>query len=131
MDEIISARYGIESDTLAGRRTDRKRIEHAFAELEAQGWVARMAFECCGSCGATRLAHEGHEDDAVVWYNEQSDENSFGSEGMLVSTLWLCWNETDENPATEVKTTLERHGLRVTLADSMAGCIAVESAFPD
>jgi len=52
-------------------------IRKAFAKLRTKGWVARMNFMCCGSCGCAELENKyGLKDgDKFVFYHGQGNDN--------------------------------------------------------
>jgi hypothetical protein len=48
--------------------SDSDRLASAFAELEAEGIVARMNFTCCGTCGHAEIGEEVAEDESARGY---------------------------------------------------------------
>ena len=71
--EIHSFRRDLKSDW----RLDTSSINKAFRKLRTKGWVARMNFTCCGSCGCAELKSKyGLEDDAkFVFYHQQGNDS--------------------------------------------------------
>jgi hypothetical protein len=57
--------------------TDADRVAAAFAELDANGVVARMNFTCCQTCGVTEIADERPDDrpsTGYVFFHQQDAE---------------------------------------------------------
>lgn len=67
-------------------------LNHAFADLRAQGFLARQNFSCCSSCGgydmatkAERLKDQGKEVKGCVFYHAQDEESREKGRNFYVS----------------------------------------------
>jgi len=100
--------------------TDCDRLDAAFAELEANGIVARQDFSCCGNCGVAEIYDEMDQAQkqsmpvrGYTFYHTQDTEAAAEGHG-----LYLNYGSTEEGetPAVavghEIATTLRKHGLR-------------------
>ncbi len=58
--------------------TDCDRLDHAFAQLERQGIVARQDFACCGNCGVAEISAEATPETSrgYVFYHMQDTQRA-------------------------------------------------------
>lgn len=77
-------------------QTDKAKVTAAFKALRRRGFIARQNYKCCGSCAGYALAERVKEDVLNggelpvngVYYHQQ-DNDAFGRDGNLTSTLYL------------------------------------------
>lgn len=129
MEELLISHpaetHGNKSATVRPERReeacDRDRLDAAFAELEANGIVARQDYGCCTNCGA-KLMHEeiadlwqkGRQVRGYVFYHRQDTESARQSGGVFLAfdavtptvKMALAIGQ-------EIVATLVRHGLTV------------------
>ena len=99
--------------------TDCDRLDHAFAELERAGIVARQHFSCCMRCGTSEIgaemgdaAESGLEVRGYTFYHAQDTERAVDG-----GSLCLAYGAAEEGEeptlavAREIVATLQRHGL--------------------
>ena len=84
--------------------TDRRKLKKAFAELDAQGILARMNYWCCQGCGISALTTEikderktGRKIKGYVFFHEQ-DADSANETGIL----WLAYGSASGNEKTTI-----------------------------
>lgn len=72
--------------------TDCDRLDAAFAELEAEGIVARQNFTCCGTCGAAEIWDEakaledaGKAVEGYTFYHMQDTESAADGDGLYLN----------------------------------------------
>lgn len=100
--------------------TDCDRLDAAFADLEAEGIVARQNFSCCGSCGAAEIWDEadaleetGKPVDGYAFYHMQDTESAADGYG-----LYLNYGAAEDGEEAAVAIghrivrQLENHGLK-------------------
>jgi hypothetical protein len=82
-------------------------ITKAFKELRKKGWVARMNFTCCGSCGCAELESKYglKDDDKFVFFHQQGFDHlkEYGK-------VHLVWGGTVEDGG-ELVDILDKFGL--------------------
>ena len=132
----VWARRKIEQSSWSGL-SDADRCAAAFAELEASGVVARMAFTCCQNCGAHEIGDEvppGASSRGYVFFHRQ-DADGLGKPHAALflsygafSDLELTAEEYDAEALAVgnlVTRTLEANGLRVDWDGSLSKRIHV------
>lgn len=100
--------------------TDCDRLDAAFADLEAEGIVARQNFSCCGNCGSSEIWDEakvleeaGKSIAGYAFYHMQDTESAAGGDG-----LYLNYGAAEDGDDASVEIghrivrQLERHGLK-------------------
>ncbi len=80
---------------------EKTRITEAFKDLRKLGYFARQNFECCQTCGWSRVP-ENKQNRAVFYHNQ--DNNSLRTEGKC----HLAW----EGDGNEIVGVLNKHGIR-------------------
>lgn len=71
--------------------TDRDKIKAAFRGLRREdGYVARVNFMCCSSCGWAEIGLSKKGADRCVFWNRQAND-AFDGNGDLVDSLFLQW----------------------------------------
>jgi hypothetical protein len=101
--------------------TDCDRLDRAFAELEANGIVARQNFTCCQTCGHAEIGEqienamaEGRAVEGYTFFHQQDTEAAVDEGGMH-----LAYGALEEGEGAtaaigrRVADTLGRHGLAV------------------
>ena len=108
--------------------THRDKLRAAFKELRRIGYLARMNFTCCGSCGGYELAEVLKQKPAkngYVFWHRQADD-AFGPDDDLDRTLYLAWGTCD-NRAFEIVGVLVKHGLKASWNGEPFRCVEVEA----
>jgi hypothetical protein len=113
--------------------TDCDRLDRAFAELEAKGVVSRQNFSCCGTCGTAEIGDEIGETIAngkvargYTFYHMQDTDAAASGRG-----LYLNYGSVTDSEdaallvASEIVTTLNRHGLKTEWNGSWSQRIGV------
>lgn len=93
---------------------DHERLNRAFADLAASGYLTRMYFGCCRACAAEAIMAEREPRHwAFVYFDEESASELAGSPGLLA----LSFGAFDEASAADVGgpvvEAVGRHGLDV------------------
>lgn len=121
--------------------SDADRLDAAFAELEAGGIVARMAFSCCGSCGAQEIHGEvpdGVSARGYVFFHAQDADGLAEPDPHLYLSYGAFTDDAVADDEYEreavavghaIRRALEANGLRVTWDGTHARRIGV--AVPD
>lgn len=115
--------------------TDADRLDAAFAELDADGVVARMDFTCCQTCGVTEIDDEvrpGQRPAGYVFFHQQDSERLDGDDAALLLS-YGAFGASDaasyETAALDVghrvRAALERAGLTVAWSGSTSERIRV------
>ena len=94
----------------------KKQVKAVFSELRSHGFVARMNFSCCSTCGSYELSEKARDLglEKVVFYRQQ-DEAALLSSGEL-SVRYFSMNEDKDRTAdtlvgSEVFDMLRKHGV--------------------
>ena len=94
----------------------KKLVKAAFKELRDRGFVARMNFACCSTCGSYELSEIATDQrlEKVAFYHNQ-DEDTLLSSGEL-SVRYFSMNEDKDRTAdtlvgSEVFDMLRKHGV--------------------
>ena len=117
-DEALAAHMVAQATWPA--RTDCDRLDAAFAELEAEGVIARHDFTCCSSCGAAEIWDEidaarnaGLPARGYAFYHQQDTERAVEGGG-----LYLNYGSCEEGPeeavavGRQIVKRLEDHGVQ-------------------
>lgn len=107
--------------------TDRDRVSAAFKAIRKQGYVARMNFSCCSSCGYYELSQivKKRGGAGFVFWSRQVEQRAW-RDGKLVDTLNLSW----AGDASKLVTALREAGLDVEHGGLDDYCINVRPAKP-
>ena len=81
----------------------RAKLRKSFAELRKMGWIAKMNFTCCQSCGWAELEadHDHDRGDNAIFFHNQDNANI--AEGYV----YLAWAGDGD----EAISVLEKNGL--------------------
>tara|TARA_R100000655_G_scaffold65695_1_gene104116 strand:+ start:1141 stop:1494 length:354 start_codon:yes stop_codon:yes gene_type:complete len=92
---------------LAKIKNKMNNIKNAFAKLRKLGWVARMNFSCCGSCGCMELEdkYKLKDGDKFVFYHRQGADNL-----KAWGRVNLIWGSSVEN-GSELVDVLDEYNL--------------------
>jgi hypothetical protein len=121
--------------------TDREKLRRAFRQLRSEGYLARMNFWCCSTCGsydlaeqADQMAEEGEPPKGAVFWHQQSDERAFkdGSED-LSDDLYMAHGlftaggiDTDTASSMRIVEVLREYDLNVEWDGNMMQTIVVK-----
>lgn len=123
---------------------DKTKIAKAFAQLRRKGYIARMNFMCCSSCGwyeiggSSLSGHQRSDIDPVqkaVFYNKQAEERAFRpgpfwngrkapKSRMLQEDLYLQWFGN----ADEILMALKANGLNADWEGSPGHGIVIKAS---
>lgn len=95
---------------------DHLRVEAAFDELAADGFVPRMNFTCCNQCGFTEIGDEREGSEwAFVFFHEQDTERLVDEPALLYLSFGAFDNtsEGDARAGAAVAEAMRRQGLEV------------------
>jgi hypothetical protein len=114
--------------------TDCDRLDSAFEELERNGVVCRQDFSDCLSCGYSEIWDElktvkdaGRQVRGFTFYHMQDTTNAVqGGDIYLGYGSTLDDVNADLNIASEVASTIRRHGLNVLWNNTIRQCIRVK-----
>ena len=128
-EELAAHEAALLADSLAAQAaaeetwpaiTDCDRLDAAFAELEADGIIARQNFTCCGTCGSSEIWDEIDEVRAAgsaargyTFFHMQDTERAAEGDG-----IYLAYGACDEGEeaalavADEIVERLHAHGLQ-------------------
>ncbi|MEV6282435.1 hypothetical protein [Kribbella sp. NPDC051770] len=132
VDDVWNGRLADEASWPA--HTDADRVAAAFAELDANGVVARMNFTCCQTCGVTEIDDERPTDrpsSGYVFFHQQDAERLADDP----AHLFLAYGtldpekgrvaEQDQAVGEQIRATLLAHHLPVEWDGSSTQRIAV------
>lgn len=112
--------------------TTRERVRRAFAHLRRQGFVARMSYQCCGTCAAAALDVPENRGKPCVYYNRQTAEAWDRKTGELKWGLYLSYgiigpDQGEQTAAVghQIIGALRDEGLSVSWNGSPGQCIQV------
>lgn len=113
--------------------TDCDRLDAAFADLEAEGIVARQNFTCCGTCGAAEIWDEakvlmemGQPVAGYAFYHMQDTERAVEGDGVYLN--YGAADGSDEAAVAvghRIVRQLENHGLTTEWNGSVTQRIAL------
>jgi hypothetical protein len=93
-------------------------IKTAFAELRRAGYISRMNFSCCSSCGWYEIGQmpKKAKSKGIVFYNRQSTETL-----SRTGRTMLQW----EGDSKFICTVLEKHGIKTKHNGTENQCIEI------
>lgn len=109
--------------TMTTTKTDKQRLNAAFAELRKRGFVAKQRHMCCQSCGWAALPAEAPN---VVFYHAQ-DADSLKN-GELRCAMYLAHRFESEAKGREACAVLQSHGFTTEWDGSENTRICIDNA---